>query len=243
MLKIIAHRGYTANHLENTLEAFKVALDFNADAIELDVHFTSDNQLVVHHDYYLGNPDNGEGLIFRKPLSYIQDLTINDKYKIPTLEEVFELVGNNMQYELELKGFTNEFLQALIAMVQRFKLAKHIEFTSPNVYTLTRLKEIAPDLKTGVFIAQFPDWMDKELGQTLAMHNALLGGAAVLHCPLDVIDDKFIELARSYNLQIHAADCNTEEELRLALGVGVDQLSTDELELALATREKLSAKN
>lgn len=240
MLKLIAHRGHTANHPENTLAAFKAALDHKSDAIELDVHFTSDGQLVVHHDYYLGNPDNGEGLIFKKDLSYIKNLAINDTYKIPMLEEVFELIGNNMQYELELKGFTNEFLQAVVALVERFKLAKHIEFTSPNVYTLTRLKEIAPTLKTGAFIAQFPGWMDKDLGQTIAMHNALLGGVTVLHCPLNTIDSKFVELAHSHGMQVHATDCNTEPELRTAIELGVDQLSTNELELALGVREKLS---
>jgi len=62
-IKIIAHRGDTTRFPENTLEAFVAALSGGADGIELDVHMTADGELIVHHDYYLGNPDNGHGII------------------------------------------------------------------------------------------------------------------------------------------------------------------------------------
>jgi glycerophosphoryl diester phosphodiesterase len=55
--KIIAHRGDTTNHPENTLSAFVSALGNGADGIELDVRMTHDDALVVHHDFYLGHPD------------------------------------------------------------------------------------------------------------------------------------------------------------------------------------------
>lgn len=236
--KIIAHRGYSDKYPENTLTAFKAALDHGSDAIELDVHMTSDGQLVVHHDYYLGNPDNGEGLIFTKDLAYIKGLTIGETETIPTLEEVFELVGDKMQYELELKGFTDDFLQKVMELVKRFNLLGNIEFTSPTVYNLTKLKELEPNAKTGTFAAQFPGWMDKGLGQTLLINGAKLGSIKVLHCPLDMIDEQLIEAAHKEGLLVHAADCNTQETLQKALGLGVDQLSTNMLELALEVRGK-----
>jgi glycerophosphoryl diester phosphodiesterase len=236
--KIIAHRGYSDKYPENTLTAFKAALDHGSDAIELDVHMTSDGQLVVHHDYYLGNPDNGEGLIFEKDLAHIKGLKIGDNETIPTLEEVFKLVGDKIQYELELKGFTNEFLQKVVDLVKRFDLAGNIEFTSPTVYNLTKLKQLEPSFKTGTFAAPFPGWMDKELGQTLLINGAKLGGINVLHCPLDMIDEQLVASAHDSDLLVHAADCNTEETLQKAFTLGVDQLSTNMLELALEARSK-----
>lgn len=235
--KIIAHRGYSQKYPENTLAAFKAALDLVSDAIELDVHLTSDGQLVVHHDYYLGNPDNGEGLIFQKDLAYIKSLKIGLAGTVPTLQEVFELVGNKTQYELELKGFTEEFLQKVVALVKHFDLADKIEFTSPTAYNLSRLKILEPTFKTGMFAAQFPDWMGKELGQTLLINNAKLGGINVLHCPLGMISKELIDAAHAENLLVHAADCNTEQDLQKAFELGVDQLSTDKLELALSIRQ------
>lgn len=232
--KIIAHRGYWKTCPENTLSAFKEALILGAQAIELDVHATKDGQLVVHHDYYLGNPDNGEGLIFQKESSYIQGLKIGEGERIPLLSEVFELIGNKMQYELELKGFTLEFLKSVAQMVKQFNLAEKVEFTSPSAYNLTRLKEMGSTFRTGLFAAPFPDWMDRELGQTLLMNNALLGMIDVLHCPLSIIDEALIAKAHEQGLKVHAADCNTEEDLGRAFSLGVDQLSTNELELALS---------
>ncbi|EDK72333.1 glycerophosphoryl diester phosphodiesterase [candidate division TM7 genomosp. GTL1] len=233
-MKIIAHRGYHKNHPENTLAAFQEALQKGADAIELDAHETKDGQLVVHHDYYLGNPDNGEELIVQRDAAYIRGLRIDDTEKIPLLNDVFELIGNKMQYELELKGFTDRFLLSVIEIVKRFDLFESIEFTSPTVYILTRLKELEPGFKTGFFATPFPGWMDKELGQTILINNALLGRIGVLHCPLEMIDDELLVSAHKHGLKVHAADCNTEEELRKAFELGVDQLSTDELELAVS---------
>jgi glycerophosphoryl diester phosphodiesterase len=234
--KLIAHRGNTKSHPENTLSAFKAALESGADAIELDAHLTSDGELIVHHDYYLGSPDNGEGKIYEKDLAYIQSLKIGDSEKIPTLEEVFELIGNKLQYEIELKGFTEEFLTKVIALVKKHDLANVIEFTSPNAYNLTRIKALEPSFKTGTFVAALPGWMDEQLGQTLAINNALLGNINVLHCPFTLINEEFIVVAHSKGLLVHAADCDIEDDLRVAFSVGVDQLSTNELNLAISLR-------
>lgn len=234
--KLIAHRGDTKNHPENTLSAFKAALENGADAIELDVHLTNDGELVVHHDYYLGNPDNGKGKIYEKDLAYIQGLKIGDTEKIPTLEEVLELIGNKLQYEIELKGFTEEFLAQVIALVKKHNLRDAIEFTSPSAYNLTRIKELETSFKTGTFVSILPDWMDKRLGQTLAINNALLGNIDVLHCPVGLIDKEFIQTAHDKGLLIHAADCDLDEDLRKVFSIGVDQLSTTKLGLALSLR-------
>lgn len=239
-MKIIAHRGDTAHHPENTLSSFKAALENGADAIELDVHTTRDGSLVVHHDYYLGKPDNGSGLIFKKDISYIQSLKIDETETVPTLEEVFKAIGRKLHYELELKGVNEESLAAIIGLAKKHDLAEFIEFTSSSCATLTRLKALNPALKTGMFTPLVPVWMGKDLAQQLLIDAALLGGMDVIHCPVDMLDGQFIELAHSKNLIVHAADCETAEFLRQAFLSNADQLSTSNLQLALAVRRELS---
>ncbi|HEX8226744.1 MAG TPA: glycerophosphodiester phosphodiesterase [Candidatus Saccharimonadales bacterium] len=234
--KIIAHRGDTSYGPENTLSAFRAALKNGARAIELDVHSTKDGILIVHHDYYLGNPDNGEGIIYERDYAYITTLHINNIEKIPTLEEVFSLIGNKLHYEIELKGLTEEFLVNVAALVKKYNLSSYIEFTSPIAYNLTRIKELEPSFKTGTFVAALPAWMDKKLGQKIAINNALLGNIDVLHCPLSLIDSDFIQTAHEEGLLIHAADCDTEVELQEAFNMNVDQLSTNKLSLAIDIR-------
>lgn len=233
MIKIIAHRGNTANQPENTLSAFRAALDAGANAIELDVHLSKDGELIVHHDYYLGNPDNGEGTLPDQESTYIKTLKISDSEHIPTLEEVFAAIGDKLQYEIELKGYTEEFLRKVLDLAGKHGLIPNIEFTSPHSYALTKVKELNPDVKTGTFVSPLPGWMDKKLGQTLAIHNALLGKIDVLHCPIELIDEQFVNDAHNAHLLVHAADCDTDESLDTAFQAGVDQLSTNNLKLAL----------
>jgi glycerophosphoryl diester phosphodiesterase len=234
--KIIAHRGESEYNPENTLAAFSAALADGADAIELDVHMTSDGVVVVHHDYYLGNPDNGEGRIYEKDLAYIRSLRIGEAEKIPTLEEVFALIGDTLHYEIELKGFGKEFLDKVVALVKKYNLTSVVELTSPHAYTLTYINTLDSSLRTGMFVVPFPEWMDKKLGQMIVINNAIMGGVNVLHCPIELIDQEFIRTANDNDLLVHAADCDTDDDLRAALTAGVDQLSTNRLKKAIAWR-------
>ena len=61
--KIFAHRGSKSNRPENTLAAFSEAIKVGSDGIELDVHLTKDNQIVVIHDESIDRTTNGTGLI------------------------------------------------------------------------------------------------------------------------------------------------------------------------------------
>lgn len=176
--------------------------------------------------------------MFQKDSNYAKNLQITPNEHIPKLEEVFEQIGNRLQYEIELKGFTEKFIQRIIGLVKKYKLARYIEFTSPHSYILTRLKKLEPTFKTGIFIAPLPEWMDVSLGQTLAINNALLGNGTVLHCPLTMIDKDFIKAVHAHGLLMHAADCNKEEDIRKAFDLKVDQFSTNNLELALEIRRE-----
>ena len=86
-------------------------MDCGADRIELDVHFSKDERLMVHHDYYLGSTDDGKGLIFDHDLDYLKSLDAGDWFspkfsgeRIPLLDEVFQKVGDKVEYEIQLKG-------------------------------------------------------------------------------------------------------------------------------------------
>ncbi len=106
LLEGIAHRGlFDENITENSFSAFKKAVDNNV-AIELDVHLTIDNQLIVCHDEDLVRTTGKEGII--------EDLTlqeIKDNYRLlngetlSTLEEVLQLVDEKVPLVIELKVF------------------------------------------------------------------------------------------------------------------------------------------
>lgn len=109
-MKAIAHRGYFNDQdTENGLHAFKNAIDHNF-AIELDVHLTKDNQLMVCHDEQLKRTTGKEGII--------EDLTVDeikkgyhllDGEEVPTFQEVLNLVKEQVPIVVELKVFRKNY--------------------------------------------------------------------------------------------------------------------------------------
>jgi glycerophosphoryl diester phosphodiesterase len=242
--KITAHRGFTEEFPENTIEAFKGAVERSADRIEFDVHMTRDKHFVIHHDYYLGKTDNGEGLIYEKNLKYLQTLDVGSWYgskfahiKIPTLEQVFETFQNTIEYEIEIKGFTVEFLQSLLDLVGKYNVLNHVEFTTNPNYLIYTLKKMRPEVKTGVFLTNYPSWMTPNLGEKIILENLTLGKVNVAHCPIAILNEEFIVKLRNRGISVHAADCDKAEDLTKAYQLGVDQLSTNKLTLALELRK------
>jgi glycerophosphoryl diester phosphodiesterase len=97
---IFAHRGASAYAPENTLAAFELAIHQKADAIELDVKLSSDDQVVVIHDQTVDRTTNGTGRVNDLPLAALLELDAGSHFdiaykgeSIPTLSQVFETVG------------------------------------------------------------------------------------------------------------------------------------------------------
>ena len=104
-----AHRGFHSRSLkvsktvpENSLEAFRLAIEKNY-SIEMDIHFTKDFKIIVFHDFFLGRLTTKTGFVFDKNLSYIKKAKLSNNEKVPTIEEVFNLVNGRVPILLEIK--------------------------------------------------------------------------------------------------------------------------------------------
>ena len=109
-LLIIAHRGYRAKYPENTLVAFEEAIEAGADMIELDVLLTKDRKMVVIHDESLDRTTNAQGPVRDYTLSELKTLDAGSWFdarfkgeRLPTLEEVLELVDKRIPVNIEIK--------------------------------------------------------------------------------------------------------------------------------------------
>jgi len=100
----IGHRGAKGYEPENTLISFKKALDMRVNGIELDVHLSSDEVLMVIHDEKVDRTTNKKGAVNSLSLSELKKLEIETKHTIPTLKEVFDLVNQQCFINIELKG-------------------------------------------------------------------------------------------------------------------------------------------
>lgn len=100
---IIAHRGASAYEPENTLRAFDLAIGQGAQMIELDLHVTADNQVVVIHDPALDRLTNLKGRVDRMTLAEIKRADAGKGERVPTLDETFDLTMGRVRLYLEIK--------------------------------------------------------------------------------------------------------------------------------------------
>ncbi len=108
MIKL-GHRGYSSKYPENTMLAFKAAIDGNFDGVETDVHLSKDNRLVLIHDEKINRTSNGKGYV--KDFTYNEFCKFNFNYRfknidarIPLLEELLDYCSDkDVILNLEIK--------------------------------------------------------------------------------------------------------------------------------------------
>lgn len=131
--KIIAHRGVSKEAPENTLSAFAKAIPLGVDAIEFDVHLTKDNVPIVIHDGKFGRTAD-RGYLQRTTslfLEQVKALDVGSWYdpfyigeRIPTLDEVLDLVQGSVRLMVEIKKDNSPAHQIVQAVITSLKKAK-----------------------------------------------------------------------------------------------------------------------
>ena len=101
---IIGHRGAKGHIAENTLPSIEKALELGVDGIEIDVFLCKSGELVVFHDKKLDRLTNVKGYIENLEYDSIKKISVKEEYKIPTLNEVVELIDRKAILNIELKG-------------------------------------------------------------------------------------------------------------------------------------------
>ncbi len=103
-MHVYAHRGASRERPENTLGAFRRALEVGAFGIELDVHLSKDGVAVVIHDDTVHRTTNGSGAVAELTLAELNELEGAAGERIPTLEDVLDLVGTRCAVDIEVKA-------------------------------------------------------------------------------------------------------------------------------------------
>ncbi len=121
----ICHRGYhNKNDTENGLRAFKNALD-NDMALELDVHLTKDNQLIVIHDSELERVTGKKGIVETMSVKEIKEgYHLLDGEEIPTLKEVFDLIQEKVPIVIELKVYQKNYKPLAKKLMEELAMVK-----------------------------------------------------------------------------------------------------------------------
>ena len=145
--RIISHRGIHDNKIiyENTLGAIKLALDKEY-IIEIDVHITKDNQIIVFHDYNTKRLLNMDLVV--EDITY-KDINNQNIFHVPTLKEVLDLVDGKVPLLIELKQRrkVGKLEQELMSMLNEYKGEYAIQSFNPKV--LLWFKKHYPNILRG----------------------------------------------------------------------------------------------
>ncbi|MCD7990639.1 MAG: glycerophosphodiester phosphodiesterase [Clostridia bacterium] len=157
-VEITAHRGDNSQAPENTMPAFKAAVENGADWIELDVTQTKDGVLVIFHDADLmrltGKPDKIWDMTYEE-LSQINAASHWGPFfrdtRIPRLEEVLDYCKDKTKLNIEVKvndHQTQDFILRLVSLLQEKNMTDQCMITSFDYHSLQVVKQLDPSLKT-----------------------------------------------------------------------------------------------
>ena len=227
---ILAHRGASLEAPENTLAAFRQAIELGADGIELDVHLSGDGELVVIHDERVDRTTNGKGWVKDLTLSQLKSLDAGSWFdpafkgeRIPTLKEVIDLVSGRCKLiNIEIKSgivLYPGIEEKVLREVEAADLLGKVIMSSFNHFSLKTIKEINPNVKTGIlYIEGLVDpWI-------YARHVP----ADALHPIFHAVTPEIVNGAHSAGLGVHVWTVDKPEDITRMSGYGVDAVITND---------------
>lgn len=217
---------------ENTLPAFKQAVDLGADGVELDVRLSRDGVPVVIHDAWVNKTTDGTGPVRSKRLVELRELDAGGYFSarfsgtlIPTLDEVLEEVGPHLLINIELKGKgpDSKLVEAVVDSVTRHGMASRVMFSSFDLLLLRQARRLAPNIPLGYLYVSdllFPQAREWLAGSIVGRHEA--------HHPHFLsVDERYVAWARNSRCRIHVWTVNHIEDIRRMCVLGVDMIMSD----------------
>ena len=234
---ITAHRGASEDAPENTLGAFRKAIEDMSDVIELDVQMTKDGVVMVTHDTSLRRCTGRNANIYDLTFDEVRKLDagrwFSAKYagtKIPTLEEVLDLCKGRIQLNIEIKPstFTPTLEAETVRLIHAYDYGADCVVTSQSYETLCKVKELDPDITTGYILALgVGTYYDLPAADFFSVESTFITAGMVQQIHLR-------------GKTISAWTVNRQQDAEKLLQLGVDDLITDKPEIIapLLARDK-----
>jgi glycerophosphoryl diester phosphodiesterase len=241
--KVWAHRGASAYAPENTMPAFAMAAQMGADGIEIDVHLTTDGEIVVCHDNVLDRVSNGKGPVCEKSLSELKQLDFCNgcegykDVKILTLRELLAFakekklfVNVEMKYSGDQWDKTNEITASI---AKECGMSDGIIYSSFNAAPLLKLKQMVSSKVALLYGARI------EKPWELAIDK----GFDALHPQfLRILEQEMPQKCREVGVMLNPWTIDEPDDIKLAIELGIDAVITNKPDVALKIRQQLCSK-
>lgn len=231
---VIAHRGSSACYPENTLSAFRAAINMKADMVELDVQFTADREVVVFHDEQISRCTNGRGRVADYPFARLRQLDagawFHKKFageRIPSLAEVLALCKGRIAVNIEVKteavtdAVSGGIEERCLKMVDEIGMREHVVYSSFDSRAILHFKAIDQDAPVAVLYEK------KQHGSRLPSEIVECLGADAFNCSRRELSGTWLADLKRSGIPVHIYTVNDEKNMRRLLDLGVDGIFTN----------------
>ncbi len=223
---VFGHRGAMASAPMNTLASFQLAYKQGAAGIELDVHLSKDGHLIVLHDFTIDATTDGQGAAADFTLAELKRLDAGSWFspafvgeQIPTLDEVFELVGRKLLINIEIKSRSTEseaINHAVADSIRSHQMTDRAIVSSFDSRLLQRFIEICPEVMIG--------YLHSPSGAADLMDGLAHEARHPWH---ELIDDAYMSWAKGSGYFVNAWTVNDTQRACALKRLGVNGLITD----------------
>jgi glycerophosphoryl diester phosphodiesterase len=240
---VMAHRGGRGLRPENTLVAFQNAVALGVDVLEMDLHSTSDEVIVVMHDDTVDRTTDGSGPIHDYSLVELRSLDagyhwsadegVTTPYRglgivVPTLEEVLSGFPGILM-NIEIKQSQPSIVAPVCQLIRDHGMVDRVLVASFDYDTIKAFRSACPEVAT----TAGENEVRLLYGLSLAYLGGLLSpGAEAVQVPeyfgnIHVLTQRFVDAAHGRNLEVHAWTINEVADMQRLLDLGVDGIITD----------------
>jgi glycerophosphoryl diester phosphodiesterase len=227
----IAHRGASGHAPENTLAAFRLAVEMGARFIETDLQLTRDARIVAMHDATVDRTTSGRGRVSKMTLAELRGLDAGAWFlsddgrsfkgeRVPTLDEILQFAsGEDVAFYLELKPTQMWGMEPALAGALKAsgELARAVVISFDGA-VLATVRQAEPLLMTGLLIERpIPETVDK----------AIAIGARQILPKAEGVTLELVRAAREKGLAVVAWTVNEHAKMRELIAAGVDGIITD----------------
>lgn len=245
----VAHRGGAGLAPENTLAAFSAGLAYHPDMVELDIHLSKDGKLMVMHDPLLERTTGLPGAIGDFESTELAQIdaaathTMRSQFgfqKIPTLEEVVDLVESSVDYpigyQIEIKVRPDgtryqEIEERLVELLTRRNLIDRTVVISFDFPSLQTVRELEPALKRGALISKKYMTEIGTGGPKAVASDIKSLGVDYVGINYNYLTPTLYDYFRKAKLGVGAWTVNEESAIKRFSEMGVDFITSDRPDL------------
>lgn len=238
-MRIIGHRGARNIWAENSLSGFRNVCGLKVDAVELDVHLSSDGEIMVIHDPLLDRTTDHKGPVGQLSREALRKVRLNDTLgeTIPTLSavlDVFAPTGIELEIEMKMDALGNPYaglLDKVIALVEARNLSSRVVLTCFVPEVIEEIRSKAPGMRRLASVDRRSCEAFGGVDRTLRRFVDLGCIIAVEQSLLRLCLDRAVGIVGSEKLGAWVP--NTVRELDYWLGQPISQITSDRPDLAL----------